>query len=212
MCLTLDIVSLATIMEGPEGVKWNSNYFSAWEMGFGSLGLGNRKKWEWAWYLGKTIGWEMGSRSNLGLEMGLCMPHTFLWGTRISLFVFFFLESRDESTSSSSWGSPEVWYQSYHNYSYYHSNVLSMLCPFHRVCRDGSAEWKPGGAFGLGSVHGTACTSQVLSTRSSIIYEPTGFVLLSNSSSKILSDQATSKRSLAAAETAKKNEKLKGSS
>lgn len=148
-----------------------------------------------------------------GLRNGTYACHTPFCEERESLFsFFFFLESRDESTSSSSWGSPEVWYQSYHNYSYYHSNVLSMLCPFHRVCRDGSAEWKPGGAFGLGSVHGTACTSQVLSTRSSIIYEPTGFVLLSNSSSKILSDQATSKRSLAAAETAKKNEKLKGSS
>lgn len=147
-----------------------------------------------------------------GLRNGtLHATHLFVRNENLS-FRFFFLESRDESTSSSSWGSPEVWYQSYHNYSYYHSNVLSMLCPFHRVCRDGSAEWKPGGTFGLGSVHGTACTSQVLSTRSSIIYEPTGFVLLSNSSSKILSDQATSKRSLAAAETAKKNEKLKGSS
>ena len=89
-------------MEGPEGVKWNSNYFSAWEMGFGSLGPGNRKKWEWAWYLGKTIGWEMGSRSNLGLEMGLMhATHLFVRNENLS-FRFFFLESRDESTSSSS--------------------------------------------------------------------------------------------------------------
>lgn len=67
-----------------------------------------------------------------------------LWA-RKSLFFFFLLESRDESTTSSSRGSPEIWHQSYHNHIHYHSGVFCMLCSIYRVCCGGTAKRKPGG-------------------------------------------------------------------
>lgn len=89
-------------MEGPEGVKWNSNYFSAWEMGFGSLGLGNRKKMGMGLEFGQNNRLGNGISIKFGLRNGtLHATHLFVRNENLS-FRFFFLESRDESTSSSS--------------------------------------------------------------------------------------------------------------
>ena len=75
----------------------------------------------------------MGSAwAKFGLRNGTYACHKPFYEEQESLFALFLLEIRDESTFSSSC-------------CYYQNNVLSIQCPFHRVCCGGSAERKLGG-------------------------------------------------------------------